>query len=330
MVDVDKGNIENMPTRMDTLDISKLNLERWRRAKRPVRLDLFAAQDGSMVTLPVGIVAGRGSGPIVTVVAGQHGDEWNGVYVCHRLFEICQYADMLGTLVLLPVANPQAFAQKSRISSIDHVDMNRSYGFPAGGKSTEHVSRLLMKHVYAKSGYVVDLHTGGSGEYSPNVGVADQSRLQEAAALGLPYSVVVDTDHTSLMPALERRSIPAITVQMGTSLHIDIDNCELLVEGVINFLRYLGTLRGEAEPSAEPILFVGKELITAPSSGVFQALAGLGETVEEGQLIGQVTPLFSSTSLPVHAASAGVVFYIHRHQIVAQEDELFHIGVAAP
>ena len=314
----------------ETSDVGNLNIERWRKVKRSVRLNLFAAQDGSIVTLPVGIVAGRGSGPIVTVVAGQHGDEWNGVYVCHRLFEICQYADMQGTLVLVPVANPQAFAQRSRVSSIDHVDMNRSYGSPSGGKSTEHVSRLLMKHIYAKSGYVVDLHTGGSGEYSPNVGVVDQSRLQEAAALGLPYAVVVDTDHTSLMPALERRSIPAITVQMGTSLHIDKDNCELLVAGIINFLRYLGALRGEAESLGLPVLFAGKELVTAPAPGVFEAVARLGEAVEEGQLLGQVTPLFSSGPLPVHAGSAGVVFYIHRHQIVAEEDELFHIGVAAP
>lgn len=310
---------------LQNYEITHLNIERWRKVKEAIRLELFQLRDGSILSIPCGIIAGR-KGPIVTLAAAQHGDEWNGVYICHHLFAEIEPQDLAGTLVLLPVVNPLAFVQKSRVSSVDHIDMNRTYSFVKTRKSTEHIAGLLFEHIFSQSAYLLDLHTGGPGEYLPNVGVVEQGRVELALALNLGSVIVAEKDHGSLVPACERQSIPAFSIEIGRSLTIDYDLCDFFVKGMLNFLKTVGVLEGIPQTTGSQKLFTSKKIISAPTPGFFDPLVELGEEVSEDQPLCEVSPLFSSESQVITAPIAGTVLYLRREEMVGSGDSLVHIA----
>lgn len=309
------------------VDIDRFHPNEWRHAKEELRLQLFDLEDGSHFSLPCGVVAGRKGGPIVTVVAGQHGDEWNGVYLCHQLFRQIEPRDLNGVLVILPVANPWAFIEKRRISAVDSVDMNRCYSFIKSRKPTERVAGLLFESIYSKSNYLLDIHTGGSGEYLQNIGITEQGRVGLALSLNSGYVIIADRDHGSLVPACERSSIAAFSVEIGRGLTVDFDRCDLFLnEGILNFLKKVKLLAGEVLTESDQELFTEKSMISAPVSGFFRSAVKLGQSIEAGRRIGEIIPLFSSKPVAITTPDNGVILYLRREEKVSTGDSLVHLA----
>src|SRR5215831_15022165 len=80
-----------------------------------------------------------GRGPRVAVVSGVHGDELEGLYVCHRLAAwLEQLAKqrpeaLLGQVELYPALNPLGLDTLRRPVPIYDVDLNRSFPGHADG-----------------------------------------------------------------------------------------------------------------------------------------------------------------------------------------------------
>lgn len=79
-------------------------------------------------TSPVPIVEiGAGEGPTVLLVAGNHGDEYEGRVILQRLTQRIDVGRILGRLIVLPALNLPAVRAGSRLSPLDDGDMNRSF-----------------------------------------------------------------------------------------------------------------------------------------------------------------------------------------------------------
>lgn len=312
-------------------DIERFWPAQWRHAKEALRLRLWDLEDGASLALTCGIIAGRKEGPMVSIVSGQHGDEWNGVYLCHQLFNLIEPQDIQGKIVIIPVANPWAFWEKQRISSVDGVDMNRCYTFLTDRRPTEKIARLLFERIFKESDYVIDIHSGGSGEYLPNVGVTEQGRVELALSFNTGYVIIIDKDRGSLVPACERNSIPAFSVEIGKGLSIDYQSGDLFVnEGLFNFLRTIGILAGTVNTIKDQQLFTAKTVVNAPVSGFFHPAVELGQLVEADQSIGGVASLFSPKSVTARTSVGGTVIYLRREEKVAVGDSLLHLVYSKP
>lgn len=319
---------ESMAERI--IDIDRFMPARWRHTKEALRLGLTELGDGSRLTLACGVIAGRKDGPIVTVVAGQHGNEWNGNYLAHRLFKEIEPQDIVGKIVIIPVANPWAFWEKNRLGSIDKVDMNRSYSFTKGRRPTERIARAMFENVYSQSDFLLDIHSGGSGEFLPNIGITEQGRTELALSFNTGYVIITEKDRGSLVPACERSSVPAFSIEIGRGLSVDYGTCDLfLAEGVFNFLRATGVLTGNPETKGDQQLFTAKSVAEAPAAGFFRASVALGQLVEEGQNIGTIEPLFSAKPLTVKTSRAGTVINLCRQEVVGPGESLVHIAYSA-
>ena len=55
----------------------------------------------STIRLPVGVING-GNGPTVLLSAGNHGDEYEGQVILHRLMQEFSAEDVQGRIILLP------------------------------------------------------------------------------------------------------------------------------------------------------------------------------------------------------------------------------------
>jgi len=94
------------------------------------------------IPIPIASIK-RGAGPRVLVMAGNHGDEYEGQIIVSRLIRELDARQVHGQLILLPMANYPAAAAGSRVSPIGGGNLNRIFpGDPAGS-----VTRVIAHYI---------------------------------------------------------------------------------------------------------------------------------------------------------------------------------------
>ena len=72
--------------------------------------------------------------PRVSFVAGLHGDELEGLYICHKLIrylkdlELSNPEAIQGQINIYPAVNPQALENATRLWPFFSLDVNRTFG----------------------------------------------------------------------------------------------------------------------------------------------------------------------------------------------------------
>jgi predicted deacylase len=119
-----------------------------------------SASYGSM-PLKIGFVGD--SFPTATIVAGVHGDEgpWGALAIKQALITIPE-DELIGSIKIIPVANPTAMEADSRVSPIDNLDLNRVFPGDPDGSHTQKIADIITKYALEGSEYVFDIHGGGS------------------------------------------------------------------------------------------------------------------------------------------------------------------------
>ncbi len=310
---------------MNEIKIEDFNIEGLEAQKEFFKLSLFNLVDGTDICLPVA-VAGKGKGKTVTIVAAQHGNEWMGSYACHLLYQALDPNKMSGKVVMIPIANPQAFIQKARVSSLDHIDMNRTYGFVKKRKPTEHLASIIFEEFCLKSNYVLDLHSGGPGEYQPLVEFIDDKRLEVAKSFNLDHLMVRKKDQGSLVPNCENYGIGAFSIEAGKALNLDRKHAENLKDGIINFLKKLKILEGKPKTNKNQKVYKRKIIFPAEKSGFFESNVKLLDRVEKGQQIANIWPFFQEKRKKIISPVKGTVVYLRAEEVISQGDSIVHIG----
>lgn len=293
--------------------------------KEVFHIRIFPFMDGSFLTLPVGVI-GDGNGPIIVITAAQHGNEVNGTYCNHLIFKNLEGKNVKGKVIIFPITNPLAFTQRSRISSIDYVDMNRTYAFLKKRKPTEHLASLLFEEIISRADLLIDLHSGGPGEYLPVVEVYNEKLLTSAFNLNLGTILLINKPDNTLVSNCSQRDLPAFSIEMGMGLKVNREYCEKFFKGFMNYLVYQGMIAGKLTNNKKQKVLTGKKLVPAWMPGFFLSYIKLGQEIKEGDIIGEIEPLFQKEALKVKAPSSGTVVYLRFDDTVGYGDSLFHIG----
>ena len=120
------------------------------------------------ITVPV-LKIEAGPGPAVALMAGVHGDEWEGQAAILQLWHLLPGVLQRGTVYLLPAANAEASLAGTRLSPSDAGNLNRAFlGAPARGY-TESVAAALETRLLPRIQALVDVHSGGASlRYLPS------------------------------------------------------------------------------------------------------------------------------------------------------------------
>ncbi|MFB6077432.1 MAG: succinylglutamate desuccinylase/aspartoacylase family protein [Halarchaeum sp.] len=305
-------------------------------------LPLGTLPSGTPVTVPVHRYVG-GAGPTVHVQALQHGIEVNGPAALRRLHERLLDADVAGTVVVVPVANPLAFDHRSYMTphALDALNgnLNRVWPGDADGTFQERLAASLWD-VVCEADAVVDLHTGSADmlEHARFVeGDADAERL--ASAFGTSH-LLVDADDAPtddafsgrLRVALAREDVPAITVELSNSRELAHGAVRRGADGLENVLRALDVLPGSPDDAPDQSVLHDRATdAIAGESGLFEARPGLsvGDRVAAGDELGTVyCPSTFTERETATAAVDGVVYSLTREAVVVVGERL--VGVADP
>ncbi|UCF27573.1 MAG: succinylglutamate desuccinylase/aspartoacylase family protein [Chloroflexota bacterium] len=291
-----------------------------------LRVKVRQLGDGSYLSMPAAVISDGSHSPRMVLVSGQHGDEWNGPWILHQLTEMVKPDQVRGTLVILPLANPLAFNERSRVAALDGIDLNRTYGIGHPRKPTEHLGMILWDLVFSKTNYLIDLHSAGPGEYLPFAAAPNGKDLDFVKALNFPYIHTPNTTKTDfLVDACQRIGIRAALIEVGGGRTLDRQYHKTVTDGLFNVMKEVGILAGDPIKGTKPYIFKHKYILSAPCAGFFISSIKLGQKVRKGDHIGAVTPLLTGSEVRIQSPRDGLVLYLRREPAIEEQDSIVHI-----
>lgn len=254
--------------------------------------------------IPIPVVSLRnGDGPRVVLMAGNHGDEYEGQVALTRLARTLTADDVAGQLIILPAANSPAVSAGCRNSPLDGGNLNRCFPGDPVGSATEVIAHYLEHVIFAGADYLLDLHSGGSSlVYLPTALMKrgrdetdDALRMGLVGALGLPYALVFDSDEDGpfATSAMARQGGIGMTAELGGAGVVDPRSMRLVEAGLRRYLRHVGVcprLAVEPPEQAPRVLAADdhRQYVFARSAGVFEPAVELGDAVAAGQLAARI------------------------------------------
>lgn len=278
----------------------------------------------------------NGEGPIVLLMAGNHGDEYPGQVAILNLWRELKVEEIAGQLILIPCLNPPAAHAATRLSPLDGKNFNRCFpGNPAGTPS-EILADYLSTVLFPMADVVIDLHTGGrSLTFLPTAHmhlVPDlaQRRAMLAATEAFLTDVsflYADVAGTGLLPVeAERQGKIVITTEMGGGEVVPASVHRLCQRGLRNVLMHCGVLQGQLLPRQSPARWVQaldrEDYRFAPESGLYESCVELGDLVAKGETLGRIHFLERPDREPVlvTAHAAGLLIAGRAPSMVKQGD----------
>lgn len=292
----------------------------------------FSLPGGARVEVPLTCVFGSEPRPRVAVVAGIHGDELVGPHALVELAQELTPRELRGTVVLVPSANPPAFAAGRRKAPEDDLDLNRIFPGKVEGSVTERLAGILTRMVVGDADLVIDLHSAGrEGALLPLSGFREargacaQHSALAAAAFGLERYWMMRWAPGTLSTWANQQGIPAVGCEVGgggTAAREEIDRYKA---GVRRCLRHLGMLDPPLKVAMPPYVWT-QEYLTAPCGGLLESLVALGQDVEKGQPLARVRNLWGTVCAEITAPRDGTVLYTRVMQSVRAGENVFWLG----
>lgn len=204
------------------------------------------------IPIPVASIK-NGKGPTVLLMAGNHGDEYEGQIGLSTLLRMLDVKDVQGQIIFLPSANFPAAAAGMRTSPIDEGNLNRLFPGDPNGTVTQQMAWYIENVLLAQVDYVFDLHSGGSSlMYIPSAGCRrsdDPKRMDQALEIvrlfGAPAAYVLDSqssDACTLAAAAARQNVIHYGAELGGGGTLSPQALRVTIDGIRRVLKHLGVL----------------------------------------------------------------------------------------
>ena len=323
-----------------TLPIDDLDLAAIPQGTRQ-HLSLTVASDiGCPLALPAMLVKGSAPGPTLLAVAGVHGNEYEGMEAIRTVFTALNPAAMRGTFFAIPVANPLAYAARTRATpaAIDGLNLARVFPGSVSGTLTprlaHHLLALVERHV-GPDDLFIDFHSGSEDvAFATLVGFRDvyspaRQRSEEAARhFGIPLLWRIPDSAGPFNAETARRGIPTIGTETTGRAGFDPGGFQAFVAGLQNTLTFLG-ITAEPRPPRLAIPARATVDIAARTGGFFRPTIALHDEVRAGDLIGPVTDTWGAMVDEITSPVSGTIWACRATPAVRPGEMVAMIALAA-
>lgn len=283
------------------------------------QLDVCHLSDGEPLRLPLLVARGHEDGPTIVVLGGVHGDEYEGMAAVRAVYRDLDPSRLRGTYLGVPLCNPPAFAAGTRESPLDGQNLARVFPGILEGTVSERIAHVLTASVLAQADFLIDLHSSGSRLSMPLLvgyprGDTDAARQSRAAALRFGPPVIWGHERVAQGRTLSgphARGIPWLYTESPSGGWLHQGVAALYAQGVLNVMRYLGMLPGEAPAAAITHDLVGDgdvdQSLAAPVAGSLRPCVDLLARVAAGDLLGVIEDPTGEPLAELRAPVAGIV-----------------------
>lgn len=328
-------------------EIGDLTVEPGKRSY--TRLPVTSLLVGAQLGIPVHVVHGVHDGPVLGLISGIHGPEPFVMRIVREVILGLDAAELHGTIMAVPVANPIAFARSKRSTpeeDIDFGDMNRIFpGWRArpvfgGGESqpsdrslTERMASVIAEQYLTRLDYLIDFHCHFAGcslfESIVKIG-SDGRRNEESYQLNRLFDLGQlheSSDSPPITATGYANTLGVTTAVMelgGEGLSNAMQNKLLAhgVRGIRNALRYLKMIPGEVvqpsrqlygtwQPHVRPTK-AGYLLTEYDPDSLFHDVP-FGVAIREGDLLGKVFDPYTLEEIErLYAPTDGILYMCRR------------------
>lgn len=288
---------------------------------------------GAGVTLPIFHIVGGNSGPRVAILAGVHGDEFEGQVAVRRLLATLDVELLRGEVVVVPRANPPAVDARTRISPADGLNLAREFPGSDDGTVTQRAAAAISESVIAGSDLLIDLHSAGRDFAMPLLAgyPAKSGDLARRAAHAFGAPLVWEHDAVapgrSLSTALDL-GVPCLYVEGSGGGGLRGEEIDVYVGGLFRILALLD-MYPAGDRSALPtqtILRGGDgnldESYSSTVEGWCVARASAGDIVSTGSPIADIVRDDGTIGQTVTASGPGMVIFLRRRADVVPGDAI--------
>ena len=302
--------------------------------RRTIRFD-HELLDG--LELPCFEAAG-GDGPQLCLLAGIHGGEYSSIAAVVRFMNALDTSELSGRITAVPIVSLSSFrARTAFVVPQDGKNLNRCFPGSPDGTFSDVLAHHVFEELIAPSDYLLDLHGGDMVEALEPFTLYDESAVEEPArglaiAYGLPYVVrsaraeaPVSGTTTSAAAAA---GVPAVIAEVGGSGLLEDSAVRVHLDGIVNALRQLGMLPGEATPARADMRSVGRFVwLRSQEDGWWEPDVRVGDEVPANASLGTVRNLFGDVVERIPAPEDGVVLFLTTSPAVADDGLLLGLGV---
>jgi len=275
-----------------------------------------------------------GNGPKAAIVSGIHGDELEGLYVCHQLIRCIEELSsrhpgaLRGCVEFYPAMNPLGLDTLQRLVPPYETDLNRNFPGDPEGIFPERIAAAAMQNL-AGSAMVIDVHA--SNIYLREI---PQVRInQEFSQALIPLARNMNLDviwvhgamtvlEATIAHSLNSRGVPCLVVEMGVGMRITPRFCDQVVTGILHAWREIGVLAPEVEiPPLTHVPLVADDTnvhyLNADTSGLFVPTVEHWTSVKQGEILGKiVSPYQGAVLSEVRSPISGILFTLREYPLV--------------
>ncbi len=275
--------------------------------------------------IPVTTITGTHPGPVLALIAGNHGYEYPPILALQELRARVDHGELSGTLILVHVANMPSFLGRTvYFSPVDGKNLNRVYPGQVDGTVSQRIAYAITHEVIEKADYVLDLHCGDGNEslrpyvYQAITGEAqmDAAIARMVLAFGIDHILVDRSRPTDPAKSLYcsttaiTRGKPAVEIESGRLGMSGAESVARIVAGVRGVMRELKMTAEGPAAVAKPVYLDPSAVIASPATGILYPMVERDQMVSKGTVLGRITDFFGVEIALVESPLAGVVLYV--------------------
>ena len=290
----------------------------------------------------------HGTGPTVLVLGGNHGDEDEGQIAASSLAHQLELEQVQGRVIIIPCLSQEASRAGTRLWP-NGANFNRVFPGNENGPLNDKLAHYLSNDLFPICDGVLDMHSGGRSMYfipsSNMVWVSDPAQRVKMIKNMLAWNTdvhMIGGEQASTNPyALlnrdaERQGKSVSTGEFGGSGYTTPESIKIIKDGLLNFLKVFGVLKGTADTReglglkpAEIVDFRDPSgFISATHAGIYENCVPLGGEVKAGDLVGKIHDFDHPDVAPIELTSkiSGVMAVIRGYPPVTIGDVVCVVG----
>lgn len=246
----------------------------------------------------------NGEGPRLLLMAGNHGDEYEGELQLARLMRRLDWQSIRGTVTILPTVNMPAVMAAKRCSPFDGGNLNRAFPGDPSGPPTARLAHFLEHELFPRHDVVLDLHSGGTSmahlpctliERQKEPATFDRA-VELLRAMGGSHAFIADNGPTAptSMGAAGRAGAIGLSGEFGGGGTVNPASMAFTAEAIDRLLLTLGIIGkpvlSQHLADIPPLVLLSlsrhSQGIYATRRGWFEPAVALGSRVRAGDLAG--------------------------------------------
>ena len=274
--------------------------------------------------------------PRLSIVAGVHGDELQGQYICYELIRRIkeERENLKGIVDVYPCVAPMALEIRKR-NAPGALDMNAMFPGSHHGHTIEYMAAEVIEDLKG-SDFCIDIHSSDIFiRELPQIRVpenAGKKVTELAQKSGIPVLWMNSNSSSvwegSLAYSLRRKGIPNLVIESGIALKIDYEYCKKVIDGIFQMMKELEVFEGEVSPTKKTVTVKKNdvEVIHCNTSGIFIPKIQIGSFLRENQVLGCIVrPILGAELEEVKSSCDGMIFSLREYPAVCEGELLARI-----